>query len=571
MKKIISILIAIFTIFLQITPGLAFYSDVPENHSQYEAVSALYQLSLLPEYEDNLFHPDEKFTKTDFYEFILSYANIDLSTEINLPYTDTDNTATYAPYIQTAIDIGILKPKAFTTEFKPEIHVNKSKTLSQMFEILGIGTTYFFDTEDFPFIDLRTDSDKAKIAMKAAELGIFEQNNPEYFVAPKHISRAEAASYLYNIYNYNPSSTIKIEYINTSEQKNTVSITNKEDLSIFLSVWEALQTEYLYQEELNNEEMVYDAIQGLLTEVDDSYTSFHEPIEAEAFWDSLTTTEYEGVGMMVELIDGNVTIISPFKDSPAEKAGLLPNDIIIEVDDENIIGQSLEIVIGKIKGPAQTKVKLKILRGAQEQELEFEITRDFILYKSVNYEILKRVNKDIGYIQIFYFGTSTYYEFLEAVDVVTEQDLDGLIIDLRNNPGGYMNEAINITDLFLEEIKVIVILEYADEQEKYRATANNNLLSEYETVVLINEGSASASEIMAGALQDQEKATIIGTQSFGKGTVQQVEQYGDGSMFKYTISKWLTPDGTDIEDKGITPDIYVEGEDEQLERAIEEI
>lgn len=527
---------------IESTTAFAFYSDVLETHPQYNSIKSLYDSGLLPEYEDNLFRPDEKLKTSEIYELIFAYAQVDLSSEMTLPYKDMNKNTT----------------------------ISKYSALSKIFDILGIGTTYFFDKDSFPFIDIETNSFKAPLAAKAAELNIIETEKPNYFKGSKRILRAEAADYLYKIHNSVP--FISIEITNLGESQNQTNSESITDLALLIDIWETLQTDYLYKDELNKQDLLYSAIKGLLTEIDDIYTVFQEPGEAEQFINMLSTDEYEGVGMYIELIDNNIVIVSPLKDSPAEKAGLKPNDIIIGIDGESVVGESLTTVVNKIKGPKGTQVKIKILR--ENEEIEFEVTRDSIINSSVQYEILETDNnKKIGYIEISFFGNSTYQEFLDTETAVIDEEIQGLILDLRNNPGGYLDTAINMADEFIEESKIIVSLQFADkENQDYKATAGANL-SSYKTIILINEGSASASEVLAGALQDYDLATLIGTTSFGKGTVQQLDEYTDGSIFKYTVSKWLTPNGTNINETGLTPDIIVEDNetnDEQLEKALKQ-
>ncbi len=544
MKKIIFI-ITVLVFLTQANISFAFYSDVSDTHPQYNSIKNLYDQGLLPEYEDNLFHPDDKLKKSEIYELIFAYGQVDISNEINLPYKDFDDNTT----------------------------ITKYSALSKMFDILGIGTTYFFDKTSFPFIDIEINSFKAPIAAKAAELDIFETGKADYFKGSKKITRGEAVDYLYKIHNSTPSLSIEITNIEETPDQDGDEANNQttEDLALLMDIWDTLQTDYLYKDDLNKQELLYSAIKGLLNEVDDIYTVFQEPEEAKSFIDSLSN-EYEGIGMSIDLINDNIVIVSPFKDSPAEKAGLKPNDIIIEVDGESVIGEPLATVASKIKGPQGTQVKIKILRD--DKELEFDITRESVIYTNVDYDTLETSsNKKIGYIEISFFGDTTYQDFLDAANSLKNENIEGLIIDLRNNPGGYLDTAINMADEFLEESEIITSLQFSDgKKDDYIAAAGANL-SSYKTIILINKGSASASEVFAGALQDHDLATLIGTTSFGKGTVQQLDEYTDGSIFKYTVSKWLTPKGNDINGIGLTPDIAVddnEKNDDQLEKALEQ-
>lgn len=572
-KKTIFLLIASF---LTLNSTFAFYSDVPTSHEHYTAIKALYDSSLLAETPDNQFYPDELITIIDLYEILLSYGQVDLETSTNLPYSNSDElNAHQSSIIQTALNLNILSAKGLSPTLNTTQTLSKYYALTVLFESLGIGTNHFFETENFIYKDLNPLSESAPLAFKALEIGILE-DDPYYFKMTKRITRAELANYLYLLRDYSPASTtivevdaddLSYEYMLNSTQKDLLE---SSEFQIFLDIWSKIQKEYLYQEELNDSDLIAGAITGLVDQLEDLYTTYQLPEDADNFLDSLSS-EYEGIGMSVDMIDDQVIVVSPFKNSPAEAAGLKPNDIIIKVDDEDVLGQTLEEVVNKIKGPADTKVEITILRN--EKELNFTVTRDFILYNSIESEMLEQGNKDIAYIEIISFNDTTSEEFTEAATALIEENPDGFIIDLRNNPGGYMYEAILITDLFSDEILTVVTLEFADGAQENFETFGNGLLKDYEVVILINGGSASASEILAGALQDHGLAKIIGTTSFGKGSVQQLAQYFDDSLFKYTIARWLTPNGTDISKKGITPDKTVENpgtEDKQLEEALGE-
>lgn len=550
--------------------AFCFYDDVLSTHKYYDSISSLYDLKRLPEEPDNAFRPDELLRTPDLYKFIIAYGQVTLSTNINLPFLDTENESEYAKYVQTALDLGILK----ATGLSPELGINKSvakkKALETMFRALGVGVNYFFDKESFPFKDIKNNSETSALAQKAADLEVYE-DTPDMFRMSKSITRGEAADYLYKIYANNNSgtSTIQVEYVPSYED--STEITQSENFDTLAGVWEALKNNYLYKSSLDEDEMIYDAIDGLMDQVKDEYTVFQRPSKASTFLSSLDG-EYDGIGASIDLIDGNIVIVSPLKDSPAEKIGLQANDIIIEVDGVNMKGKSVEEAAEKLRGTAGTKVKITILRDGKEYS--YTITRAKIQNKSVYYEIKENDNKkSIAYIELVNFGTNTYSEFVNATQEILKEKIDGIILDMRSNPGGYMDSAINIIGLFTDKIEPAVKLRFADGSMLNYNTSGDGMLKDYKIVVLINKGSASASEIVAGALKDYKVAKLIGEKSFGKGTVQELATFKDGSLFKYTISKWLTPSGTDIGKVGITPDETVTNtgtEDLQLEEALKE-
>lgn len=538
---------------------LAFYNDVPSNHKYYDTIHYLYDQGLLPEEENNLFRPDDPLKFADLYKFILTYGQAEIGQDNTLPITDNSITEQDGRYLKTALDLGLITENHLKGLIINR-SVNKRSTLEAMFEALGIGTSHFFDKDYFPFRDINPSSGVAPLAQKAADLEIFE-NSENTFNPAKIVTRAQAAFYLYQISQYTPQ-TIRITY--TSEE-------DDEGINTLKDIIRTLKEEYYYQDDINPDQLIYDAIHGmLLYQVHDVYTVFQEPLEAINFRDNLSN-QYEGIGLVLELINGEVTIISPLKNSPAQTAGLKPNDVILEVDEHDVSTMDLENVAQLLRGEAGTTVRLKIRRGANS--LYFSLTRAVIENKNVYYEIKKNGNKSIAYVEIINFGQSSEKEFSTIADQLKKDNISGIILDLRNNPGGYMDAAINIISLFTDREKTAVKLKFSDGETTPYDTNRDGRLKDYKTVVLVNGGSASASEIVAGALQDWGIATIIGEQTFGKGSVQQITNYPDGSLFKYTISKWLTPNGHDIGQRGITPDKIVTNNgknDEQLATALKE-
>ena len=555
----------------------AFYNDVPETNQYYEAIKALSDEKLLPETVS--FQPDALLTKADLYELLLTFSGIAGSKSPNLQYSDTKNDAKYAPYIQKALDLGILQAPNLNQAFEPGKLLTKTRTLEIMFQTLDVGTDAFFDRENFAFIDLDKKSPYAPLAARASDLGILEPVTPDSFKMAKRITKAEAVDYLYKIGQYKALDTVTVimdsSKINSSVFNNNYNEIEKELLDnpsfyTLLDVWQSLKTQYLYKDKLKDSDLVLAAIQGLVDQVNDTYTIFEKPGE-DVILESLSS-QYEGIGISIDLIDNKLTVISPFKDSPAEKAGLKPNDVITKINGISVKDMALKDVVGKIKGAAGTKVDLTILRGTQE--ITISVTRQNVLYKTVAYKFIPKGQKNIAYLELLSFNDKTFDEFQKAAKEIVAKNPDGLILDMRNNPGGYMDTAIDIISLFTDKIEPAVKLKFADNTVDTYNTTGNGLLKNIKTVVLVNKGSASASEIVAGALQDYKIAKIIGETSFGKGTVQDIAEYKDGSIFKYTTALWLTPNGNNINKRGIIPDKLVgtptANVDSQLNSALEE-
>ena len=574
-KKFFTVVLTVSLLLLiQLPQALAFYKDVPSTHLYYNSIRILYDEGKLPEETENSFKPDNQITQAGLYKLIITYAKVPLSKNISLPYSDTDNSADYAKYLQTAIDLNLIKPPKDKPKFGADTSVAKHNAISILFNALGIGIDYFYNKENFPFKDLNKNSYVAPLAQKAYDLGIQEQDKKDKFKMAKRVTKGEVADYLYKIQQNkkltNKTITINLGTSNLQATEDQKLLLKEDSFGTFANVWSAIKNDYLYKDNLNNDQLIYDAIKGMLSQVKDEYTIFNDPSENASYM-AMLESEYEGIGTVLEFIDGKVVVVSPIKNSPAEKAGIKPADIIKEVDGISVEGKTLEEVAAKIKGKAGTTVKITVQRDSET--LTFEITRAKVSFNTVESEVKKWGNKKIGYIELITFGEKSYEEFLEAANTILKEKPDGFIIDLRNNPGGFVDTAINILSLFMTEKKNAVIFEYADSSKTEFKTDGNGLLKGYKIVVIINKGSASASEIVAGALKDYKIAKIIGETSFGKGSAQEVRTYKDKSIFKFTISKWLTPNGTDISKVGITPDKVVSnpnGEDLQLQEALKE-
>lgn len=337
-----------------------------------------------------------------------------------------------------------------------------------------------------------------------------------------------------------------VAYSNTEEVSE-----DKLDFNLYWEVWDGIRTDYVDKIKIKDKDLFYGSLKGIAAATGDPYTIFMNPEESSEFQDDLLGV-FEGIGAEVGLRNDIATVIAPLDDTPAKKAGLLSGDKIYAVDDAPTIGLSVSEVVRKIRGPKDTKVKLTIIRG-DEKPFDVEITRAEITVKSVKTELRK---DGIYVIRISNFNEDTDLLFNQAVDEILIKKPKGLILDLRNNPGGYLDTAINIASEWIESGPVVA--EQLNDNRRNEYPANGlHRLKDYKTIVLINGGSASASEILAGALRDYKKASLLGETTFGKGSVQALKPLSDGSLLKITISKWLTPAGDSINDKGIDPDIKV--------------
>ena len=345
------------------------------------------------------------------------------------------------------------------------------------------------------------------------------------------------------------------------------------DFSVFWEVWDTLSDRHV-DRPLDPQQLLYGALKGLAEAVGDPYTAFLPPVENKEVQDSLNG-RYEGIGAELGMRDERLTIISPLDGSPAEAAGVRPGDIILKVDDEETANLSLSEAVSKIRGPAETAVGLTLKRGEGEP-FEVEITRQQITIKSVSWE---QKEDGVVYIRVARFGEQTNTDWDRAVDEITNNQspiTKAIILDVRSNSGGYLQASIHIASEFTNT-GVIVYEEFGDGQKREFKSDHRGRLTMVPVVVLINGGSASASEILAGALRDLKGSQLVGEQSFGKGTVQDAVEFGDGSSVHVTIARWLTPNGDNVDEVGLEPTTVIErteedasaGIDSQLEKALE--
>ena len=336
------------------------------------------------------------------------------------------------------------------------------------------------------------------------------------------------------------------------KQSSQVSSSDKVDMQLFWDVWSLLASKYVDPTVLDYKNMIYGSIKGMVYSLGDPYTSFLTPKENKDFQESMNGT-LEGIGAELTLRDGMITVVSPLKGSPAKNAGLEPEDVILKVNGEDITDFSLEQVVMKIRGPKGTKVKLTIGRKGQGEPFDVEILRDTININSVDWKMID----GIADIELNQFGGKTKDEFTKAISDIQLKSPKGIILDLRYNGGGYLDGAVDITSEFVEKGKVVSVKKRNPEEDEVIYVTGKARMATVPMVVLINKGSASASEIVAGAIRDNGRGTIIGETSFGKGTVQEVENLIDGSSLRITIAKWYTPNNVNISKVGITPDIEV--------------
>ena len=390
--------------------------------------------------------------------------------------------------------------------------------------------------------------------------------------------------------------------------KPSVSVLSKEppqgkaniDFSLFWTVWQRLEDSYYDKTKIDGQKMLNGAIEGMVQSLGDPFTLYLPPVQNKNFKEGLAG-QFSGIGAELGTKDKQIIVVAPLDGSPAEKSGIKAGDAIIKVNNEPTINWSLASTVEKIRGPKGTEVVLNILHKDANKPQDIKILRDVITVKSVVGWIKKikdvegikgvrnlkgRENDEIAYIRLSQFGDSTNKDWLSIVNLFSLQmqkkedksrKVKGLILDVRNNPGGYLTDAVFIASEFLKQGELIVKESTGITNEASFRVTRRGLFQEIPVAVLINKGSASASEILAAAIKDNGRGILVGETSFGKGTIQQAQDVGNGAGIHVTIAKWLTPKGAWVNNQGIKPDAEVAldnkdpSHDTQLEKAVEEL
>jgi carboxyl-terminal processing protease len=354
-------------------------------------------------------------------------------------------------------------------------------------------------------------------------------------------------------------------------------LTAKYDFGTFWKVWELTQRHISYgtASSTPDQEKIYGAIKGLVASLDDPYSEFMPPERSEQFEEELSGS-LEGIGVVVGIRENALTAISPLKDSPADKAGVRAGDIIFKIDGVESVSLSVTEAVKKIKGPKGTKVVLTLIREGKKEPVEVSIVRDVIKVPTLETSVLPG---GVFVIKLYEFNAVSTNLFAEAMKEFYQKDYKKLVLDLRNNPGGYLGAAVDMASYFLPSGKVIVTEDYGLKKQPliHRSKGLGLFDKKKKMAVLVNGGSASASEILAGALQDYGIATLVGEKSFGKGSVQELIPITDDTSLKLTIARWTTPNGHQINHEGLTPTFVIKiteedfekGKDPQMDKAVQ--
>lgn len=352
------------------------------------------------------------------------------------------------------------------------------------------------------------------------------------------------------------------------------NVVSDADFSPFWKVWNTLNEKSISIDSVSDQEKVWKAIEGLAASVNDPYTVFFSPAENKLFKEEIHGS-FSGIGAEVSKKEGILTIVSPLKNTPAERAGLQAGDKILMIDNKDASDFTIDKAISEIRGQKGTAVVLTIFRDGENKTRDIKIIRDDINIPTIKTEI----KDDVFIISFYTFSENSTSAFRSAMDEFLNSGLKKMIIDLRGNPGGYLDSAVDITGWFLNPGNIVAIQDFGNNKkpENFRSRGPKLFSSENDLIILVNRGSASASEIMAGALSEYGVAKLVGGQTFGKGSVQELVDITDDTSLKVTIAKWLTPKGLSISDNGLTPDYVVgmtlqdqnQGLDPQMDKALE--
>jgi carboxyl-terminal processing protease len=363
-------------------------------------------------------------------------------------------------------------------------------------------------------------------------------------------------------------------------ENGVLSTEEQQRFQVFWETWKIVERDFYDKSQIDHQKLIYGAIKGMVDAVGDPYTVYQTPAQRELN-DTDLRGSFDGIGIQVDMKDNRLTVVAPIEGSPAEAAGFRPGDVVLAVDGKSLAGKTLNDTVGLIRGQRGTPVTLTVLREGQGEPIEITVVRAEIKLKSVR---ARMMDDGVGYLRISSFSATTGSEMQAAVKSLMDQQARGLVLDVRNNPGGYLSTSVEAAAQFLDPGTVVLYQQSGNGDRRAYRTEGGGTATKLPLVVLVNRGSASASEILAGALRDSGRATLVGEKTFGKGTVQNVHELSDKSGLRVTTAQWLTPAEKPIQGVGLVPDQAVEmpptatisseatrAEDAQLDAAVRHI
>lgn len=572
LKKFLLKLLTLF-IFLALWPniGLAF-SDVPEDYPYRQAIQFIEEKGVE---KGTVFSPEKLMTRGEFAEWLLETEAFDEKAERDSAPNEKPSIKApvkLKPYFSFLARSGFYGDKKNPT-LKPNKPILLFDALKLTYFVKGISASRVIKKEEWPFKHIGPKIANGHLLLKAYKLNLLPKARE---VLPASLlTRAEAAQLLFEADQSIVKSeipTLRITLESNQASNGNHEVVKHEKFPLLINAWDRINQKFLHRDNLDKTNLLYGAIAGMVKELKDPYSEFARPLESTI--QETLSGQLEGIGAYIEAdAEGRIRIVAPLKSSPAEASGLLPNDIIIEVNGEKLTGLTVSQAASKIRGPAGSAVTLKIQRNGKA--FETTVTRARVNVPTV---ILEMTPDNIAHLTITNFGNRVTAEFAAAVAKIQKLNPRGIVLDLRNNPGGFLDASIVLAGYFIESGKTVAKVRYPD-REDVQLSAGEAELRSFPLRILVNKGSASASEILAGALRDHGLGKIIGEKTFGKGSVQELTTYADDSSLKITVAEWLTPNGGSIEKVGITPDIEVKRTEEdmlakrdpQLDRALSEL
>lgn len=533
-----------------------------EQHESFldHAIDTFYQDGIIKSKEIN---PNERITKVDFLKMLLENMGYEAKKRLIFTptiYKDVEPKSWYAPYVQEAYRLSLIERKDY---FKPSAPIQIGDAIKIALKAEGYTLPRVIKNK-YQYSDVVEREEKI-VLEKVMDLQVFNPHSRSIFGWHSFLKKGEALEFLYRLRLIAESD--KVIYIekNVPELQLILEDNLSSEYRQLQDVRDQVFTRYYDKEHLDENKLIQGAIKGFVKEIGDKYSVYFPAPDADSFNDSLEGS-FEGIGAYLEDTDDGVIVKTPIKDSPAEKAGVKAGDIIRKVNKKDVEGISINELVKLIKGKKGTEVLIEFERNGER--VEISIIRDTINLHSVQAE----VRDNVLVITLSQFAATTSIDFADIVNEMWSPTYSGIVLDLRSNPGGFLNTAEDILAYWIDKDQATLQLKFKNHTQVKLANTNQSL-SEVKTAVIQNSASASASEILAGSLQDYQKAKIFGEKSFGKGTVQEIIPYRDGASLKLTVAEWLTAKGNSINESGVMPDTEISDDpdtlnDEPLDAAI---
>lgn len=544
------------------------FLDIPEGHPAHDAAVYFEKTGVIQGKADGLFHPEQEVTRVAFLKMLLG--NLDPQEDlsfIKIPFPDVQDNTWFSPYVKVALKRGVIR--GGSANFFPDGSITWFEAVQDLYRFYGkvrlpAAAIDVFKFEDFNRNIAPEDQVKVEKALQDALLTPLSDTKIGIYRTP---TRGEILKFLYDarsVYQYSLKGSGEVEDVLFSKVDDSLK-------QILVEVVDTIHSDYLNSEDIDNTQLVYGALQGLVKSLKDPYSDFLPPDNAADYVQQTTTGDFEGIGANVETVAGQIRIVAPIKGSPAEKAGILAGDVITKVNGEETSFLTLQEAVNKIRGPKGTEVTLEIQRSGEADPLTIKVIRDKIVIDPAGYT---GYTNQIAYFSLPQFIVSLPTDFLNSYEKNVNYQPRGIIIDLRNNPGGSLQAVLDLMSLFTKKGDVLIQLKGKNGIEPVKADEDGRF-KDIPMVVLINKGSASASEVFAAGMKDLKRATIVGEKSFGKGVVQHLYELPNDAILKLTVLEWLPASGQSIHKKGLTPDIEVKNDpknkenDLQLKKALE--